>query len=424
MIRAALLVTLLAFGQWPQFRGPDGNGVSTATGLPVTWSETQNVRWKTPIHGRAWSSPVVLGRQVWLTTATPDGKELFALAVDKDSGKILHDLKLFDVATPQFAHSFNTYASPTPVDRAGTRLRDVRLARHRRDRHRDRQGHLGAARSRSAITSAAPAPRRSSSATCCSMHFDGSDVQYVVALDKRTGKTVWKTDRSVDFQDIQPNGKPKADGDFRKAFATPQIVMAGDRPVMVSLGSMAAYGYDPLTGKELWRVVERGNFSMSTRPVAGNGLVYYPTGFNTAQIFAVRPDGSGDVTSTHVAWKAPRGAPNKPSILLLDGLLYMVNDGGIVTCIDAVKGDEVWRGTADRQLLGVADCAPRADLLLQRRRQGDGDRGRPRVQGPRREHARRRVHGVAGCRRPGALPADEVAPLPDRERCPVDRAAR
>ena len=128
------------------------------------------------------------------------------------------------------------------------------------------------------------------------MHFDGSDVQYVVALDKRTGKTVWKTDRSVDFQDIQPNGKPKADGDFRKAFATPQIVMAGDRPVMVSLGSMAAYGYDPLTGKELWRVVERGNFSMSTRPVAGNGLVYYPTGFNTAQIFAVRPDGSGDVT--------------------------------------------------------------------------------------------------------------------------------
>ena len=94
------------------------------------------------------------------------------------------------------------------------------------------------------------------------MHFDGSDVQYVVALDKRTGKTVWKTDRSVDFQDIQPNGKPKADGDFRKAFATPQIVMAGGRPVMVSLGSMAAYGYDPLTGKELWRVVERGNFSI------------------------------------------------------------------------------------------------------------------------------------------------------------------
>jgi hypothetical protein len=106
MIRAALLLALLAFGQWPQFRGPDGNGVSTATGVPLTWSETQNVRWKTAIHGRAWSSPVVLGRQVWLTTATPDGKELSALAIDKDSGKILHDLKLFDVATPQFAHSY------------------------------------------------------------------------------------------------------------------------------------------------------------------------------------------------------------------------------------------------------------------------------------------------------------------------------
>jgi outer membrane protein assembly factor BamB len=154
---------------------------------------------------------------------------------------------------------------------------------------------------------------------------------------------VWKTDRSVDFQDIQPNGKPKADGDFRKAFATPQIVMAGGRPVMVSLGSMAAYGYDPLTGKELWRVVERANFSMSTRPVAGTGLVYYPTGFNTAQIFAIRPDGSGDVTASHVTWKAARGAPNKPSILLLDGLIYMVNDGGVLTCLDAKTGEEVWK---------------------------------------------------------------------------------
>ena len=114
-----LLAGLLALAQWPQFRGPDGNGVSPATGLPVTWSETENVRWKTAIHGRAWSSPVVLGRQVWMTTATQDGKELFAIALDKDSGKIIHDLKVFDVAVPQFAHSFNTYASPTPVIEPG-----------------------------------------------------------------------------------------------------------------------------------------------------------------------------------------------------------------------------------------------------------------------------------------------------------------
>src|SRR5882672_7425458 len=98
-----LLVAVIALAQWPQFRGADGNGVSTNTGLPLTWSETQNVRWKTAIHGRAWSSPVVLGKQVWLTTATADGKQLFAVAIDKDSGKIIYDLKLFDVPNPQFA---------------------------------------------------------------------------------------------------------------------------------------------------------------------------------------------------------------------------------------------------------------------------------------------------------------------------------
>ncbi|HMC78653.1 MAG TPA: PQQ-binding-like beta-propeller repeat protein [Vicinamibacterales bacterium] len=337
-----VVAALLALAQWPQFRGPDGNGVSTATGVPVTWSETENVRWKTPIHGRAWSSPVVLGRQVWLTTATPDGKELYAIAIDKETGKIVHDLKLFDVETPQFAHSFNTYASPTPViepgriyvtfGSPGTAAIDTATGKVLWERRDLECNHFRGAGSSPIVFQ-----------NLLLMHFDGSDVQYVVALDKRTGKTVWKTDRSVDFQDIQPNGKPKADGDFRKAFATPQIVMAGGRPVMVSLGSMAAYGYDPLTGKELWRVVERANFSMSTRPVVADGLVYYPTGFNTAQIFAVRPDGSGDVTSTHVTWKAPRGAPNKPSILFLDGLIYMVNDGGVLTCLDAKTGEEVWK---------------------------------------------------------------------------------
>jgi outer membrane protein assembly factor BamB len=279
---------------------------------------------------------------VWLTTATPDGKELYAIAIDKETGKTLHDLKLFDVASPQFAHSFNTYASPTPViepgriyvtfGSPGTAAIDTATGKVLWERRDLECNHFRGAGSSPIVFQ-----------NLLLMHFDGSDVQYVVALDKRTGKTVWKTDRSVDFQDIQPDGKPKADGDFRKAFATPQIVTTGGRPVMVSLGSMAAYGYDPLTGKELWRVVERANFSMSTRPVAADGLVYYPTGFNTAQIFAVRPDGSGDVTSTHVTWKAPRGAPNKPSILLLDGLIYMVNDGGVLTCLDAKTGEEVWK---------------------------------------------------------------------------------
>jgi outer membrane protein assembly factor BamB len=338
-----LLAAVIALAQWPQFRGADGNGVSTNTGLPLTWSETQNVRWKTAIHGRAWSSPVVLGRQVWLTTATPDGKQLFAVAIDKDSGKIIYDLKLFDVPNPQFAHAFNTYASPTPViedgrvyvtfGSPGTAALDTATGEVVWTRRDLECNHFRGAGS-------SPILFRN----LLLMHFDGSDRQYVVALDKRTGKTVWQTNRSIDFQDVLPDGKIKADGDFRKAFGTPQIVMNGDRPVLVSIGSQATYGYDPLTGRELWKIVERGNFSGSTRPVAGHGLVFYPTGFNTGQIFAIRPDGRGDVTGTHVAWKAARGAPNKPSLLLLGDLLFMVNDGGIVTCLEARTGTEVWHG--------------------------------------------------------------------------------
>jgi outer membrane protein assembly factor BamB len=341
MTKTTFLVALCLFAQWPQFRGPEGNGVSTARGLPMTWSETQNVRWKTAIHGRAWSSPVILGRQVWLTTATPDGKELFAVAVDKDTGKILFDLKLFDVANPQFAHSFNSYASPTPViepgrvyvtfGSPGTAAIDTATGKVLWQRRDLECNHFRGAGS-------SPVVFRS----LLLMHFDGSDVQYVVALDKRTGKTVWQTKRSVDYRDLESNGKVKAEGDFRKAFSTPQIVMVGTEPVLISLGSKATYGYDPLTGRELWKIEEPTSFSASTRPVTGHGLVYYSTGWNTGQVLAVKPDGRGDVTATHVAWRATRGAPKKPSMLLLGDLLLMVNDNGVVSCLDARTGAEVW----------------------------------------------------------------------------------
>jgi len=330
-----LLVLLTLLSQWPQFRGPDGNGVSAATGLPITWSETENVRWKTRIHGRAWSSPIVIGEKVWMTTATEDGKQLFAVAVAKQTGRIVHDLKLFDVPNPQFAHAFNTYASPTPVGEPGriyvtfgspgTAALDAGTGKVIWARRDLECNHFRGAGSSPILFN-----------DLLIMHFDGSDVQYVVALDKRTGKTVWKTPRSIDFQDLEPDGKPKADGDYRKAFATPQVVTWRGRAIVISLGSKAAYAYDALTGKEVWRLEERAQFSASTRPVFADGLVFYPTGFNTGQIIAVRPDGE-------IAWKAPRGAPNKPSILVAAGLVFMVNDSGIVTCLDARDGAEVWR---------------------------------------------------------------------------------
>lgn len=346
ILLALVLSTLPLHAQWPQFRGPDGNGHSASPDLPLTWAEGKNVRWKTAVHGRAWSSPVILGSQIWMTTATEDGRELFAVALDRDSGKIVFDLKLFQIATPQYAHPFNTYASPTPViepgrvyvtfGSPGTAAIDTKTGKVLWERRDFECNHFRGAGSSPVLFG-----------DLLLMHFDGSDHQFVVALDKHTGKTVWRTPRSVDFQDLNPDGKPKADGDFRKAFATPQIVTVDGRQVMVSLGSKGVYGYDPRTGAELWRVVERGSHSGSTRPVAGHGMVFVPMGFDAAQLLAIRPDGKGDVAASHVAWRFGKGAPSKPSIVLVGDVIFMVNDGGIVGAVEAKTGEMVWRGRID-----------------------------------------------------------------------------
>jgi outer membrane protein assembly factor BamB len=337
----AVAATVSVAADWPQFRGPDGTGVSDARQLPLAWSETKNVRWKTGIHGRAWSSPVVLGRQVWMTTATPDGRELFAVALDRETGRIVHDLKLFDVATPQFAHAFNTYASPTPViepgrvcvtfGSPGTACLDPETGKVLWSRRDLECNHFRGAGSSPIFFE-----------NLLILHYDGSDLQYVVALDKFTGQTVWKRDRSIDFKDLRADGTPEADGDLRKAFATPHVATFDGKPVLISLGAKAGYAYDPRTGEELWRVEERTNHSASTRPVVGHGLIYFPTGFPKGELLAVRPGGRGDVTASHVAWRVTRGVPSKPSVLLVGDLIFMITDAGIASAVEAKTGAIVW----------------------------------------------------------------------------------
>jgi outer membrane protein assembly factor BamB len=337
----ALAGALPVDAEWPQFRGADGLGTSPSS-LPLTWSESRNIRWKTAIHGRAWSSPVVLDKQVWVTTATPDGRRLSAIAVDERTGRIIYDLELFRVEHPQYAHPFNTYASPTSViepgrvyvtfGSPGTAAVDTRTGKilwERRDLACNH--HRGAGSS--------PILFRD----LLIMHFDGSDVQYVVALDKKTGKTVWRTERSIDFKDLGPDGQPKDQGDLRKAYSTPHIVYVEGQPVLVSLGSMAMYGYDPTTGKELWRLEDRSGFSSSTRPVVGHGLVFYPTGFPTGELVAVRLASRHDTKDPQVAWRFTRGAPEKPSLVFAGDLIIMVDDAGIATSLDAKTGELVWR---------------------------------------------------------------------------------
>jgi outer membrane protein assembly factor BamB len=344
-----------AFGasdNWPQFRGPEGNGHAETQGLPVTWSETNQVAWKTAIHGKAWSSPVIWGPQIWLTTATPDGRQLFAVCVDRASGKILRDLKLFEVEKPQFCHPFNSYASPTPVIEAGrvygsfgapgTACLDTQTGQVLWERRDFECNHYRAAGSSPILYQ-----------ELLILQFDGSDQQYVAALDKRTGKTAWRVNRSIDFKDLGPDGKPQTEGDLRKAFATPHVAWLEGQAVLLSLGAKAAYAYEPLTGKELWRVEERQNHSASTRPVVGHGVVFAPSGFANGQLLAIRPGKPGEVLDANgarparaqlqVVWKSKRNVPKKPSLVLVGELLFSIDDGGIAACYEAKTGAEVWR---------------------------------------------------------------------------------
>ena len=329
-----------ASNEWPQFRGPLGDGAASGLKVPAAPSETEGVRWKTAIHGKAWSSPVLSGSKAWLTTAAEDGSELSLVVVDKDSGKVLRDEVLFKVQNPQFCHKFNSYASPTPAVADGkvvvtfgspyTACFDEATGAKLWERTDFVCNHFRGAGS-------SPVFWRD----FVIMHFDGSDFQYVVALDKNTGKTVWRTDRSVDFKDLNAEGKVTGDGDFRKAFATPVVAEGQGQPVLLSSGAKCHYAYDPMTGKELWRLEERAQHSASSRPLFWDGKVFFQSGFK-GQILAVKLGGSGVLEESQLAWRVKKSVPSKPSMLLLDGALFMVDDSGIASCVDAKSGETLW----------------------------------------------------------------------------------
>jgi len=331
---ALLVVPAAAGDRWTEFRGPSGTGHSDSTGLPREWSEPASVVWKTRIHGRGWSSPVVLGDEIWLTTATAEGHELSVLAIGRDDGRILFDSVVFEVARPEDTRQYNSFASPTPA------IEEGRVYVH--------FGSYGTAgldtRTRKVLWQRRDLPcnhwRGPGSSPILHgdlliVHFDGFDVQYAVALDKTTGRTVWKADRAHDFG--------TDDGDQKKAYATPVVIEAGGRPQLISPAAKAVVSLDPATGRERWRVRYRQH-SPAARPLFGHGLVYVASGRAKAELLAIRPDGRGDVTGTHVAWKAMRGIGSSPSPLLVDDLLYSVSDkAGVVTCLDAATGAEVWQ---------------------------------------------------------------------------------
>jgi outer membrane protein assembly factor BamB len=343
-LAASLLLasTPLLAADWAEFRGPNTDGTAPwAKGVPTTLGEDQNVKWKTPIHGKGWSSPIVVGDRIWLTTATEDGTKLSVIALEKDSGKIVLDKVLFTVDAPQFCHKFNSYASPTPVaangvvyvtfGSPGTAALDARTGDVLWQRTDFVCNHFRGAGSSPILWN-----------NLLIMNFDGSDFQFVAALDQKTGKTAWKTDRSVDYKDLDGNGKPSGDGDYRKGFATPLVTELNGKPVLISSGAKAHYGYDPATGKELWRFEERAQHSASTRPVVANGHIFIQTGFGKGQLIALKTPADGLVPDSSVAWRISKGVANKPSLIHQNGLLFMIDDAGIGSCIEAASGNVVW----------------------------------------------------------------------------------
>ena len=336
-----LLVLLLIAGasalaqaeDWPQFRGPTGQGHATERNLPLEWSETHNIIWKVPVPGLGWSSPAVANGRVWLTTVV-ESKErrgrvsasLRALAYDIATGRELVNVEVFRLDDAGYVNPKNSRASPTPIvdgDRvyvhfgaegtaAVSTSGEILWTTHLR--YESQHGNGGS-----------PTLYRDLLIVNC----DGNGGEaYVIALETATGKTRWKTAR-----------RRPAD----QAYSTPLVITVGQQDQLVSVGAYRAAAYEPLTGQEIWRVSYGDGFSNVPRPVFGQGLVFIATGFQTPSLMAVRPDGKGDVTRSHVAWTIARGAPYTPSPLLVGNDLYYVSDTGVLSLADAMSGQIVWQ---------------------------------------------------------------------------------
>jgi outer membrane protein assembly factor BamB len=325
---------------WTHFRGTNLNGLALAENIPLKFDST-NIKWKIKIHDEGYSSPVVFDNQIWVTSAKPDGKELYAICTDFKTGKIVYDIKVFSPDKVEGKHSINTYASSTACIEKGfvyvhygsngtaciNTVNGSIVWKRDNFKCRHVQG---------------PASSPIIYKNLIILHFEGVDVRYIVALDKSDGNLIWKTERPAEpYEPLAEIG--------RKAYITPLILNVKGRDMLISNGSAVCIAYDPNTGKEIWRVVG-GAESTIAMPFAEKGIVYWYTGFKeadgvkTTELIAVNPDGKGDITATNVIWKKREELSRNQCLtpVIKDGLIYTVNTRNIMMCIDAATGKEVW----------------------------------------------------------------------------------
>jgi outer membrane protein assembly factor BamB len=345
--RIAFCLSLAAASQvwaedWPQFRGPNGDGISTEQGLPSEWGaevdgKLQNVAWKLEIPGKGWSSPCLWRGRIYLTSAVPLAGDdansgdlsLRAMCVDAKTGKFIWDKEVFiqDGKTSPKIHSKNSHASPTPL------VDSQRVFVH--------FGHQGTAcldldgNILWSTRELSYAPVHGNGCTPVLVDgglvftCDGNKDPFVACLEADTGKVKWKFHRSGD--------PPK-----KFAFCTPTVIHVNGKQQVVTVGAGVVNSLDPHTGEDIWHVKHSG-YSVIPKPLFGHGLVYVSTSYDSASVMAIRPDGRGDVTETHVEWTLKKGAPHTPSMLLLGRDLYMVSDRGVASCVDALTGETHWQ---------------------------------------------------------------------------------
>jgi len=335
-----------AIGQeWPEFRGGTGQGHSDVDGLPTVWSRSQNVAWRQPLPGKGWSSPILYAGRIFLTTAVEidenGGQSLRALCLDAETGEIRWNVEAFKKPPGLPAvHAKNSYASPTPItdgERVFVHFGPSGTAAFAFD------GNLIWANDRivyDARHGGGGSPILSGRALI--FNCDGVENPFVVALDRSNGKELWRSAR--------PEMEPE-----RFAFSTPLEIRVNGKVQVVSPGSHGVYSYEPATGQEVWRVHFPNKWSVIPRPVFAQGKVFICTGYEgPAELLAIRPDGAGDVTATHVAWRTDKYVPHTPSPSIVGDLIFMVSDSGIATCRNVNTGKLHWR----KRLEGSFSASP------------------------------------------------------------------
>ena len=321
---------------WSQFRGPNGQGISKANGLPVQWNAEENIRWKTDIPGEGWSSPIVWNNHIFLTTTTEDGKNCHIIAVEKKTGKILWDKIVFTQKAEQHRHPMNSYATPTPVTDGKTVFAifsggsfaaldfdgNIRWINSELDFY----SHHGMGASPILyedllLLAVNPSSRREPIKLGWQTPWDKS---YLLALDKNSGKERWRGMRGMS----------------RIGHSTPVILKVNGKNQIITTAGNVVQGFDPTDGELIWSITNDGEPCVPT-PVIGDGLIYSSMA-RTTQIQAVRPDGQGDCTATHIVWEQKGYTPMMSSYLYIKPCLYTATDNGNFYCLDAATGEFLW----------------------------------------------------------------------------------